>query len=40
MSLDIIGYSAVVIGAISTVPQIYQIIKTKQVRDINFTFFS
>ena len=40
MSLDIIGYTAVVIGAISTVPQIYQIIKTKQVRDINFTFFS
>ena len=39
MSLDGIGYSAVVIGAISTVPQIYQIMKTRQVRDINFTFF-
>lgn len=39
MIINTIGYTAVVIGAISTAPQIYQIIKTKQVRDINFTFF-
>ena len=39
MSNEYIGYSAVVIGAISTAPQIYQIIKTRQVRDINFYFF-
>ena len=39
MITDAIGYTAVAIGAISTAPQIYQIIKTKQVRDINFTFF-
>ena len=39
MNIDIIGYVAVVIGAISTGPQIYQILKTKKVRDINFLFF-
>lgn len=39
MIIESIGYTAVVIGAISTGPQIYQIIKTKQVRDINFKFF-
>ncbi len=39
MNIDYIGYSAVVIGAISTIPQLYQIIKTKKVRDINFFFF-
>ena len=39
MNIDIIGYVAVVIGAISTGPQIYQILKTKKVRDINFYFF-
>ena len=39
MIIDGIGYTAVIIGAISTAPQIYQIIKTKQVRDINFYFF-
>ena len=39
MNIDIIGYTAVVIGALSTAPQIYQIVKTKKVRDINFLFF-
>lgn len=39
MIIESIGYTAVFIGAISTGPQIYQIIKTKQVRDINFKFF-
>ena len=39
MNIDTIGYVAVVIGAISTGPQIYQILKTKKVRDINFLFF-
>ena len=39
MSLDGLGYTAVVLGAISTIPQIYQIVKTKKVRDINFLFF-
>jgi len=39
MNIDIIGYIAVVIGAFSTAPQIYQIVKTKKVRDINFLFF-
>ena len=39
MNIDTIGYVAVVIGAISTGPQIYQILKTQKVRDINFLFF-
>mgnify|MGYP005735764157 CR=1 FL=1 len=39
MSIEILGYSAVVLGAISAIPQLYQIFKTKQVRDINFLFF-
>ena len=39
MNVDIIGYVAVVIGAISIGPQIYKILKTKKVRDINFLFF-
>ena len=34
MIIESIGYIAVVIGAISTGPQIYQIIKTKQVREV------
>ena len=40
MSLDGLGYTAVVLGAISTIPQIYQIVKMKKVRDINFLFCS
>ena len=39
MSYEYIGYTAVGLGAISAIPQIYQIIKTKKVRDINFLFF-
>jgi MtN3 and saliva related transmembrane protein len=39
MSIEILGYCAVVLGALSTIPQLYQIFKTKQVRDINFLFF-
>ena len=39
MSIEILGYCAVILGAISTIPQLYQIFKTKQVRDINFIFF-
>ena len=35
----IIVYSAGIIGAITSLPQLYQIIKTKQVRDINPWFF-
>ena len=38
-NIDIVGYIAVIIGALSTGPQIYQIVKTKKVRDINFLFF-
>ena len=36
---DLIGYSGVLIASISLVPQIYQILKTKQVRDINRCYF-
>ena len=38
MSYDIIGYSAISFGAISLLPQIIQMIKTKKVRDINIFF--
>tara|TARA_B110001450_G_scaffold227849_1_gene227440 strand:- start:668 stop:988 length:321 start_codon:yes stop_codon:yes gene_type:complete len=38
MLIDIIGYSAIIIGAISLTPQIIQMIKTKKVRDINIYF--
>ena len=38
-SLDFIGYSAVLIASISVWPQIYQIIKTKKVRDLNRVYF-
>ena len=39
MSIEILGYSAVVLGAVSAIPQLYQIFQTKKVRDINFLFF-
>ena len=39
MNIDIIGYSAIFIAAIATIPQIKQIVYTKQVRDINIIFF-
>lgn len=38
MLLDVVGYSAITIGAISLTPQIFQTIKTKKVRDINIYF--
>ena len=34
-----IGYSAVSVAGISLLPQIYQIIKTKKVEDLNRTYF-
>ena len=34
-----IGYSAVGVAGISLLPQIYQIIKTKRVEDLNRTYF-
>ena len=39
MNIDIIGYVAIGIAAIATIPQIKQIVYTKQVRDINIFFF-
>ena len=39
MIKNIIGYSAVSVAGISLLPQIYQIIKTKKVDDLNRTYF-
>ena len=39
MNVDIIGYSAIGIAAIATLPQLNQICITKKVRDLNFFFF-
>ena len=39
MSLEILGYSAIGIAASASIPQLYQIIKTKKVRDLNYIFF-
>ncbi len=36
---DVLVYSAGIIGAITSLPQLYQIVKTKKVRDINPYFF-
>ena len=36
---NIIGYAGVLVSSISLLPQICQIIKTKQVRDINRYYF-
>ena len=38
MSVEIVGYCAILIGAISLTPQVIQMIKTKKVRDINIYF--
>lgn len=35
---EFIGYSAIVIASFSLMPQIYQMIKTKQVEDLNIYF--
>jgi len=39
MNIDIIGYIGLCFAAIATIPQIKQILYTKQVRDINIFFF-
>ena len=39
ISILIIGFSAVILSAISSMPQLYKIITTKKVRDINIYFF-
>jgi len=39
LAQTIIVYSAGIIGAITSFPQLYQIIKTEKVRDINPYFF-
>ena len=39
ISILIIGFSAVIFSAISSMPQLYKIITTKKVRDINIYFF-
>jgi uncharacterized protein with PQ loop repeat len=36
---EIFAYSAGIIGAITSFPQLYQIVKTEKVRDINPYFF-
>ena len=36
---DIIGYIGIFTASISLCPQIYQILKTQQVRDVNLYFF-
>lgn len=39
ISILIIGFSAIILSAISSMPQLYKIITTKKVRDINIYFF-
>ncbi len=39
MSIKILGYSAIVLAACASIPQLYQIIKTKKVRDLNPIYF-
>ena len=36
---DLIGYSGVLVASISLIPQIQQILNTKQVRDLNRCYF-
>ena len=36
---EVFAYSAGIIGAITSFPQLYQIVKTERVRDINTSFF-
>ena len=40
MSVEILGYVAICFSACASIPQLYQIIKTKKVRDLNIYFFS
>ena len=39
MSVEILGYAAICFSACASIPQLYQIIKTKTVRDLNPYFF-
>lgn len=39
MSIKILGYIAISLAAMAAIPQLYQIIKTKKVRDLNPIFF-
>ena len=39
MSIKILGYIAISLAALAAIPQLYQIIKTKKVRDLNPIFF-
>ena len=39
MSIKILGYTAISLAALAAIPQLYQIIKTKKVRDLNPVFF-
>ena len=39
MSIKILGYIAISLAALAAIPQLYQIIKTKKVRDLNPVFF-
>ena len=40
MSIKILGYTAIGTAACAAIPQLYQIIKTKKVRDLNIYFFA
>lgn len=40
MSIKILGYTAIGTAACAAIPQLYQIIKTKKVRDLNICFFA
>ena len=39
MSIEILGYTAIGTAGVASIPQLYQIIKTKKVRDLNPYFF-
>jgi uncharacterized protein with PQ loop repeat len=39
MSIKILGYCAIALAACAAIPQLIQIIKTKQVRDLNPIYF-
>lgn len=39
MSYKLLGYAAIVTATCATMPQLYQIVKTKKVRDLNPCFF-
>ena len=39
MDIKALGYTAIGVAAFAALPQLYQIIKTKKVRDLNPCFF-